>query len=168
MSTRTNVAPSTLPVDLVDGGVVVQYLDGRETFYNGVPEPVDETVTSPPGKEVHVLVTDPDGVEGVMTYVNDRNPHEDILEATGVGRVMLEAQDEEELFPGVTVETAGYAVDVTADFETVDGRVFVFAEDELSEHAYELVAPSAAENAAGNESVDGTEGPDESNDNGVP
>ncbi|MCU4753837.1 DUF5796 family protein [Halobacteria archaeon AArc-curdl1] len=139
MSTRSNVAPSTLPVDLVDGGVVVEYLDGRETFYNGVPEPVEASVKSPPGKEVHVLVTDPDGVEGIMTYINDRNTHEDILEATGVGRVMLEATDEEELFPGVTVETEGYSVRVTVDHSLVDGRVFVFAEDEMSEHAYELV-----------------------------
>ncbi|UTF52618.1 DUF5796 family protein [Natronosalvus rutilus] len=139
MSTRSNVAPSTLPVELVDGGVVVRYLDGRETFYNGVPEPKAGSVRSPPGKEVHVLVTDPDGVEGVMTYVNDRNTHEDILEATGVGRVMLEATDEEELFPGVTVTTEGYSVRVEADHDVVDGRVFVFAEDEMSEHAYELV-----------------------------
>ncbi|MFC4249384.1 DUF5796 family protein [Natribaculum luteum] len=140
MSTRSNVAPSTLSVDLVEGGVVVQYLDGRETFYNGVPEPVEGAIKTPPGKEVHVLVTDPDGVEGVMTYVNDRNTHDDILESTGVGRVMLESDDEEELFPGVTVSTEAYSVLVEADLEVVDGRVFVFAEDEMSEHAYELVA----------------------------
>ncbi len=139
MSVRSNVAPSTLPVELVEGGVVVQYLDGRETFYHGVPRPVDGAVKTPPGKEVHVLVTDPDGVEGVMTYVNDRNTHDEILESTGVGRIVLEADDEEELFPGVTVTTEGYSILVEATLETVDGRVFVFAEDELSEHAYELV-----------------------------
>ncbi|GAB3035473.1 DUF5796 family protein [Natronobiforma cellulositropha] len=140
MSTRSTVAPSTLAVELVDGGVVVRYLDGRETFYNGIPKPVEASVRTPPGKEVHVLVTDPDGVEGVMTYVNDRNTHDDILESTGVGRVILEPDDEEELFPGVHVATAGYSVRVEADLEVVDGRVFVFAEDEVSEHAYELVA----------------------------
>ena len=139
MSTRSTIAPSTLPIDLVDGGVVVQYLDGRETFYNGVPEPVEDGVKTPPGKEVHVLVTDPDGVEGVMTYINDRNTHDDILEATGVGRLMLAPDEREELFPGVEVETEGYSIRVEADLEVVDGRVFVFAEDEMSEHAYELV-----------------------------
>ncbi|SEV81326.1 DUF5796 family protein [Natrinema salifodinae] len=139
MSARNNVAPSTIGVDLVDGGVVVQYLDGREVFYHGPPKPVEESVATPPGKEVHVLVTDPDGVEGVMTYVNDRNTHDDILETTGVGRVMLERNDEEELFPGVTVATEAYSIRVEADLSVVDGRVFVFAEDELSEHAYELV-----------------------------
>ena len=139
MSMRSNVAPSTLGVDFVEGGVVVQYLDGREAFYHGPPKPVAESITTPPGKNVHVLVTDPDGVEGVMTYVNDRDTLDDILESTGVGRVMLEANDEEELFPGVTVTTEAYSVRVEADLEVVDGRVFVFAEDEMSEHAYELV-----------------------------
>ncbi|WP_254768622.1 DUF5796 family protein [Salinilacihabitans rarus] len=145
MSARNNVAPSTLEVDLVDGGVVVRYLDGREAFYHGVPDPVEGAVRTPPGKEVHVLVTDPDGVEGVMTYVNDRNTHDDILESTGVGRVMLDANDEEELFPGVTVSTEGYSIRVEADLSVVDGRVFVFAEDEMSEHAYELVAGDAGD-----------------------
>ena len=139
MSARSNIAPSTLGVDFVDGGVVVRYLDGREAFYHGVPDPAERSIVTPPGKEVHVLITDPDGVEGVMTYVNDRNTHDDILESTGVGRVMLERTDEEELFPGVTVSTEAYSVRVEADLDLVDGRVFVFAEDEMSEHAYELV-----------------------------
>ncbi len=139
MTFRSTVAPSTLPVELVDGGIVVEYLDGREAFYNGIPEPVEGSVRTPPGKEVHVLVTDPDGIEGVMTYVNDRNTHDDILESTGVGRVLLDATDEEELFPGVTVSTEGYSVRVEADLDVVEGRVFVFAEDEMSEHSYELV-----------------------------
>ncbi|MWV40186.1 DUF5796 family protein [Natrialba sp. INN-245] len=139
MSTRSNVAPSTIGVDFVEGGVVVQYLDGREVFYHGPPEPVTGWIKTPPGKDVHVLVTDPDGVEGVMTYVNDRDTHDGILETTGVGRVMLEGDDEEVLFPGVTVSTEAYSIHVEADLSAVDGRVFVFAEDEMSEHAYELV-----------------------------
>ncbi|APX98442.1 DUF5796 family protein [Natronorubrum daqingense] len=139
MSARNNVAPSTIGVDFVEGGVVVEYLDGRDVFYHGPPKPVENAIKTPPGKEVHVLVTDPDGIEGVMTYVNDRNTHDDILEATGVGRVMLEEDDEEELFPGVAVSTEAYSIRVEADLSLVDGRVFVFAEDELSEHAYELV-----------------------------
>ncbi|AFZ74680.1 DUF5796 family protein [Natronobacterium gregoryi] len=141
MTVRSNVAPSTIGVDLVDGGVVVQYLDGREVFYHGPPDPIEGSITTPPGKDVHVLVTEPDGVEGVMTYVNDRDTHDEILETTGVGRVMLEENDAEVLFPGVTVSTDAYSIRVEADLEAVDGRVFVFAEDEMSEHAYELVEP---------------------------
>lgn len=140
MSTRSNVAPSTLEVELVDGGIVVRYLDGREAFYHGPPERVEETVTTPPGKDVHVLVTDPDGIEGAMTYVNDRDTHDDILADTGVGRVILGDDDSVELFPGVTARAQAYSVRVEANLEAVDGRVFVFAEDEFGERAYELVA----------------------------
>ncbi|APW99575.1 hypothetical protein CHINAEXTREME_18165 [Halobiforma lacisalsi AJ5] len=155
MTTRSNVAPSTIGVDLVDGGVVVQYLDGREVFYHGPPKPVEGSITTPPGKDVHVLVTDPDGVEGVMTYVNDRDTHDGILETTGVGRVMLESDDEEVLYPGVTVSTEGYSIRVEADVSAVDGRIFVFAEDELSEHAYELVAETDdGENEDGGEAAE--------------
>ena len=63
MSSRSNVAPSTLEVDLVEGGIVVRYLDGREVFYHGPPEAVESAVRTPPGKDVHVLVTDEDGIE---------------------------------------------------------------------------------------------------------
>ncbi|RQG90009.1 hypothetical protein EA462_08360 [Natrarchaeobius halalkaliphilus] len=143
MSARNNVAPSTIGVDFVEGGVVVEYLDGREVFYHGPPKPVEGPITTPPGKDVHVLVTDPEGIEGVMTYVNDRDTHDGILETTGVGRVMLDGSDEERLFPGVTVSTDAYSIRVEADHSSVDGRVFVFAEDEMSEHAYELVDESA-------------------------
>ncbi|AXR77532.1 DUF5796 family protein [Natrarchaeobaculum sulfurireducens] len=161
MSIRSNVAPSTLGVDFVEGGVVVQYLDGRETFYHGPPKPVEESLRTPPGKHVHVLVTDSDGVEGVMTYVNDRDTHDGILEKTGVGRMLLEADDEEELFPGVTVTSEAYSVRVEADLEVVDGRVFVFAEDEMSEHAYELVGPDydgSARRDVGDDSTTASEG----------
>lgn len=154
MSARNNVAPGTIGVDLVEGGVVVQYLDDREVFYHGPPEPIGGAITTPPGKEVHVLVTDSDGVEGVMTYVNDRNTHDEILESTGVGRVMLEDDDEEVLFPGVTVSTEAYSVRVDADLSLVDGRVFVFAEDEMSEHAYELVEEDDSTNDNGADSTD--------------
>ncbi|WP_440772649.1 DUF5796 family protein [Natronorubrum sp. DTA28] len=164
MSVRSNVAPSTIGVDFVEGGVVVEYLDGRDVFYHGPPKPVEESIKTPPGKEVHVLVTDPDGIEGVMTYVNDHNTHDDILESTGVGRVMLEGDDEEVLFPGVTVSTEAYSIRVDADLSLVDGRVFVFAEDELSEHAYELVAHAKHADSEGERDGTDTERdePDES------
>ncbi|MCU4926736.1 DUF5796 family protein [Halobacteria archaeon AArc-dxtr1] len=150
MSFRSNVAPSTVGVDFVEGGVVVEYLDGRDTFYHGPPDPVSGAITTPPGKHVHVLVTDPDGIEGVMTYVNDRDTHDEILESTGVGRVLLEGDDEEVLFPGVTVSTEGYSVRVDVDHDAVEGRVFVFAEDEMSEHAYEIVPEDdASDDVAG-------------------
>jgi hypothetical protein len=136
MSARNNVSPSTLGVELAEEGVYVEYLDGREVLYHGVPEKVEGSVRAPPGKQVQVLVTDPTETEGVMMYVNDYNTHDDILETTGVGRIYVE--DETELFPGVTATTDGHAVVVEADPEVARGRVFVFAEDELSEHSYEI------------------------------
>ncbi|MFB6105740.1 MAG: DUF5796 family protein [Halobacteriaceae archaeon] len=139
MSARNDVSPSTLPVELAAEGVYVEYLDGRRVFYNGVPEKREGTVRCQPGKEVQVLVTDPTETEGVMLYVNDLNTHDDILESTGVGRIMLDADEEAEPFPGVTVRVDGYAVEVTADVDRARGRVFVFEEDELGERAFELV-----------------------------
>jgi len=147
MAERSDIAPETLQVRLDPNGVEVEYLDGRSVFYHGVPQKRIENVVCPPGRDVHVLVTSPDGNEGVMVYVNDRRTHDDILGSTGVGRVILERGEKVSLFPGVEAENHGYRVEVTADPGATQGRVFVFAEDPTSEVAYELVseAPSADE-----------------------
>jgi hypothetical protein len=89
---------------------------------------------------VHLLVTDPTETEGVMMYINDRDTHDDILESTGVGRVLLDQEESEELFPGVAVRRAGVErFEIDADPEAARGRVFVFAEDEWGETSYELI-----------------------------
>jgi hypothetical protein len=141
MSVRTDVPPDTLEISLAEEGVYVYYLDGRRVFYNGVPEKVHGTLRTRPGKDVQVLVTNEDATEGVLTYVNERKTGEDILESTGVGRVMLDKGETEELFPGVTVTLDGYAIEVEADPKRAGGRVFVFEEDELDERMFELFAP---------------------------
>lgn len=140
MSHHSDVAPESVGVELTESGVVVEYVDGRETFYHGVPEKVEGTLRCQPGKQVHVLVCDPTETQGVLTYVNDRKTHDDILESSGVGRVLLEPGEETELFPGVSVRMDGYAVEVEADPEEARGRVFVFEEDELGERSFELFA----------------------------
>ena len=143
MSARNEIPPSTLGVELLDHGVQVEYLDDRTTLYRGVPRKVSGTLRTGPGKDTHVLVTDPTETEGVMMYVNDLNTHDSILESSGVGRVILEQGDEEELFPGVTVRrVAGYRNEVVADPEVARGRVFVFVEDEMGEESYEFVDES--------------------------
>ncbi len=139
MGARNDVSPDTLGVELTADGIVVEYTDGRETFYNGIPRKVEGTLRTQPGKLVQVLVTDPTETECVMTYVNDRDTHDDILEETGVGRVILEPDEEMELFPGVTVRSEGYAVEVEASPEIARGRVFVFEEDDLGERSFEFV-----------------------------
>jgi hypothetical protein len=137
---RTDVAPSTVSVSLLDEGVEVEYTDGRRTLYRGVPETVS-TLTTKPGRDLHVLVTDPTETEGVLVYVNDLKTHDDILESTGVGRVILGQEEEEELFPGVVVRRLGeLRFEVEADPETARGRVFAFVEDDWGEDSYEFVA----------------------------
>ena len=138
MSVRSDVSPETLPIELIEDGVAVDYTDGRRAYYRGIPRKT-ESVRAQPGKEVHVLVTDPTETEGVMVYVNDRNTADEILKDTGVGRIMLETGEEEEVFPGVTVRMDGYATVVEADPEVARGRVFVFEEDEMGEASYEIV-----------------------------
>jgi hypothetical protein len=139
MSHRSDIPPETLAVDLTEGGVEVEYLDGRTVFYRGVPEPVADDLRVQPGRELHLLVTDADGTEGVLVYVNDRRTHDDVLEATGVGRVLVPKDGRETVFPGVTVEMDGYARLVAVDPETAGGRVFAFVEDERGEDRYEFV-----------------------------
>jgi len=140
MSAHTDVPPSTVGVDLVESGVEVEYVDGRKTFYRGVPEPVTGTLTTPPKKETHILVTDPTETEGVLLYVNDLKTHDDILDSTGVGRVILDDGETEEIFPGVTASRpGGMRTEVAADPEVARGRVFVFVEDDWSEQSYEFV-----------------------------
>jgi hypothetical protein len=141
MSTRSDVSPDTLPIELREEGVVLTYADGREAFYNGVPAKAEGTVTTAPGRQVHVLVTDPTETEGVMIYVNDLNTYHEILETTGVGRVVLDAGEETSIFPGVTVRDVPPRVEVEADPAVARGRVFVFEENEIAERSYEIVAP---------------------------
>jgi hypothetical protein len=151
MSHRSTVSPSTLPVDLREEGVVVQYLDEREAFYRGVPKKREGSVRTRPGVLVQVLVTDPTDTEGVLTYVNDRSTHDDILEETGVGRVFVEPGEETELFPGVTARADGHAIVVEGEPEVARGRIFVFAEDEMGEASYELVADDSGGENSGSE-----------------
>lgn len=142
MEFRTDVAPDTLPVSLEPEGVEVTYADGRRVFYHGVPGKTEGGLVAGPGKDVHVLVTDPSGEEGVMVYVNDRDTHDDVLESSGVGRLLVERGETATVFPGVEATNHGYRVEVSADPETARGRVFVFVEDALSERSVEIVGES--------------------------
>ncbi|WP_418281502.1 DUF5796 family protein [Halorubrum sp. DTA98] len=138
---RSDVPPTSIGIDLREEGIVVEYLDGRTTLYRGAPEPIEGAMTTGPGKETHVLVTDPTETEGVMTYVNDFKTDDEILRDSGVGRVVLEPDETEELFPGVVVTRTGQRNEVVADPAVAGGRVFVFVEDEWSEGSYEIVEP---------------------------
>ena len=144
MSNRNDVPPATVGVDLREEGVVVEYADGRETLYRGVPSVAEGSVRTGPGKECHLLVTDPTESEGVMLYVNDLKTEDGILEDTGIGRVMLDIGEQEEVFPGVTIRfVEGRRTVVEADPEVARGRVFVFVEDDWGEQSFEIVGEDA-------------------------
>ena len=146
MSQRNDVPPKTVGVELREEGVAVEYLDGRVTLYRGVPETVTGRLTAGPGRDVHVLVTDPTETEGVMLYVNDLKTAGEILADTGVGRVILAEDETESLFPGVTAtRLSGQRTAISADPEVARGRVFVFLEDQWSEDSYEFVADADTE-----------------------
>jgi len=136
---HSEVPPDTVGIDLVDGGVVVEYTDGREVFYRGVPERVESPHRTAPGKQVHVLVTDASEQRGVLVYVDERRTDDEILESSGVGRVMLGPEETATLFPGVTVHGGRLRSEVRLERDVLDGRVFVFEEDQFEEHSYEVV-----------------------------
>ncbi|WP_160133907.1 DUF5796 family protein [Halococcus salsus] len=140
MSQHSELSPDTISVALTEAGIAVEYTDGREVFYHGVPAKVEGSHTTAPGKEVHVLVTDPTETEGVLVYVNDRTTADEIMEGTGVGRVFVDDGEETTLFPGVSVAAGSYRVTVDADPDVARGRVFVFEEDEMGERSVEVVA----------------------------
>jgi hypothetical protein len=156
MTSFSDVPPDTLSVRLTDGGIAVEYMDGREVFYHGVPEPASTPHWTAPGKDVHVLVTDGSETSGVLMYVDERATGADILESSGVGRLLLDKGETRTLFAGVeaTRENLRYEIDI--DEEVVNGRVFVFEEDQFAEHSYELTAPAGegdADAAGGDESA---------------
>ena len=148
MVTHSEVPPDTLSVRLVDGGIVVEYQDGREVFYHGVPEPTPTPHVTAPGKDVHVLVTDASETSCILMYVDERTTEASILEKTGVGRVLLDRGEERTLFPGVDVKRTDLRCEIDIDEGVVDGRVFVFEEDEFSEYSYELTAAEDADESA--------------------
>lgn len=140
MSMRSEISPDTLRIELEPEGIEVEYIDDRSVFYHGVPKKTADSVLTPPGVDVHVLITDPTETEGAMIYVNDRKTADEILRSTGVGRVLLDKGEQTALFPGVTARRSGYRIEVEADPDVTRGRVFVFAEDERSERSWEIVA----------------------------
>lgn len=140
MTQFSEVPPNTLSVRLTDGGIVVEYLDGREVFYHGVPEAESAPHLTAPGKDVHILVTDESETSGVLFYVDERATSAEILESSGVGRVLLEKGETRTLFAGVEATRNDLRYEIAVDEEFVDGRVFVFEEDQFAEYAYELTA----------------------------
>lgn len=144
MTSHTEVAPDTLSLRLTDGGIVVEYLDNREVFYHGVPDPTETPHLTAPGKDIHVLVTDESETSGVLLYIDERRTEAAILEGSGVGRILLEPGESRTTFPGVEVQRNDLRYEIDVDDALVDGRVFVFEEDQFEEQSYELTATASS------------------------
>lgn len=138
MSQRSNVSPATLPVRTTDEGIHVEYLDGRQVTYRATPEPVDGSTTASHRAHVHVLLVDEAAENGRMVYVNDVDTADEILEASGVGRVIVDDGDEVAIGQGVDVRRAGEQVQVSVEAASPDRTVFVFVENQLEERAYRI------------------------------
>ena len=147
---RNDIAPASVSVALREEGVPAEYPAGRVPCYHGVAPVVADHLSPSPCIGRHVLVTDPTETEGVLLYVNDLKTHDDILEQTGVGRVILGEGEDEELFPGVTASRpGGQRTEIEADSEVAGGRVFAFVEDDWGEQSYEFVAGDGGDDAEG-------------------
>ena len=136
--TDLEIAPAALPVELVEGGIVVTYQDGREVIYRGVPERVGPKYATGPGREIHLLVTD--GDTGRLVYVDERMTDPEILERTGVGRILLTVDDPVEAQPGITACKTGLRIEFTVAPADLKGTAFVFEQDQFGEHSVELAA----------------------------
>lgn len=141
MQHRSNVSPVPLTVERSAEAVRVHYLDDRVVTYRGPFEERDGELAANRSFEVHVLVIDPESGDGIMTYVNDYDTTDPILESTGVGRVLIEDGQHEAIYPGITATLAGETVRVTVDETAADMWVYGFVENDRGEAGMVLARP---------------------------
>lgn len=138
MAGRSNVSPVPLRLEPRDPGIAVRYLDRRVVEYTTPLAEADDGIGATITYEIHVLVTDEAETEGIMVYLNDYDTSDDVLEATGVGRILLEEGESAAVYPGVTASRTDDRIDVAADPGAVEGSVLVFVENQLEERAFRL------------------------------
>lgn len=143
MSPLGNVSPASLPVHAGDEGIEITYLDDRRVTYRATPESTQSPVRVQERSQVHVLIVGPDGDAGRLVSINDRKTSNNILERTGVGRVLLDDGGEATLAPGVDVHRSGEELIVHVSPVVGERRILVFVDTQRHEHAYE-VAPTAS------------------------
>lgn len=139
MEARSNVSPVPLTLHPGESQMTLEYLDGRRVEYEAPLETQSGSVSANVAYEIHVLVTDADETEGIMTYVNDYDTSDEILESTGVGRVLLDVDDREALYPGVTARRSADQITIDVEADAIDGSVYAFVENQLDERVYRLV-----------------------------
>ena len=141
MTFRTNVSPTLLPIRRRNSAIEISYLDGRVVTYNGPFSTDDASVESTRSVEIHVLIVNEEFSEGMIVYVNDYDTVDAILESTGVGRILLDDEDRELLYPGVEASRQGERIVISAESAPSDTWVYVFVESQLAEEAHQLASP---------------------------
>ena len=142
MQHRSNVSPVPLSVNRSDEAVAVTYLDGRRVTYHGPFTEREEEVRANQSFEVHVLVIDPTIAEGVMTYINDFDTSDAILESTGVGRVLLGDGEEEAIYPGIVASRSAEWLSVKIVSDPGEVWVYTFIENDRGESNILLKRPA--------------------------
>ena len=144
MTYRTNVSAVPLPVRRSDDTIEITYLDDRVVTYPGPFQDEGTSLTANRTVEIHVLIVDNEFSEGMMIYLNDYDTVDDILESTGVGRIILDDGATESLYPGVRGSRQGERITVEVDTNAETAGVYVFVESQLKQDAYELQSVTAA------------------------
>ena len=142
MQHRSNVSPVPLTVERSTEAVSLQYLDDRVVTYRGPFDEHQSDLTANRSFDVHILVIDPDTGDGIMTYINDYDTSDAILESTGVGRVLIDDGQREVIYPGITATLEGEAINVSIDSSTDDVWVYAFVENDRGESGLILASPS--------------------------
>ncbi len=141
MRQRSNVSPVPLSVERSSDAVRLHYLDGRVVTYHGPFEYRKDDLVANRSFEVHVLVVDRTTGEGIMTYINDYNTSDAILESTGVGRVILDDGQREIIYPGVSASLSGEQIHVSAETVGEDVWIYGFVENDRGEAGTILTRP---------------------------
>ncbi len=141
--TPTEPKPLAVRMPAEEDTIYVEYLDDHIVRYRGPFETHAPPIHTQPGRRIHVLLVEPDGSTGRLLYINEFSTAPEILSDTGVGRVFVDADDQQTLFDGIEAHSEGQRVVIDVDQATVEGRVFVITEDQFETRTIEVTPDGA-------------------------
>ena len=137
MGLRKEVHSAKLNAEITSKGIELTYLDGRTVIYSREPEKVEKHIKCQPGKDIHLIIIENN--TGKIMYIDELKTDHTILESTGVGKYLIPLKETIEVYAGVLARKEGHSIEIIADFDRVNGRIFVFQEDEFGERAHEII-----------------------------
>ena len=137
MGLRKEIHPVKLNAKITLKGIELTYLDGRTVIYSREPEKVEKNIKCQPGKDIHLIIIENN--TGEIIYIDELKTDHKILESTGVGKYLIPLKEKVEVFTGVLARKEGHSIEIIADMDRINGRVFVFQEDEFGERAHEII-----------------------------